>query len=72
MRALQVSEFGSPEVLTVNQVEKPQISDGQLHIGWPHDSNTRSNQKNQRALLFVTRNCPCDLKSYEALFTTKE
>ncbi|MCG9641324.1 zinc-binding alcohol dehydrogenase family protein [Vibrio sp. Isolate34] len=32
MRALQVSEFGSPEVLTVNQVEKPQISDGQLLI----------------------------------------
>lgn len=32
MRALQVTEFGSPEVLTVNQVEKPQISESQLLI----------------------------------------
>ncbi|WP_146493481.1 MULTISPECIES: quinone oxidoreductase family protein [Vibrio] len=32
MRALQVTKFGSPEVLTVNQVEKPQISESQLLI----------------------------------------
>jgi NADPH2:quinone reductase len=32
MRALQVTEFGNPEVLAVNHVEKPQISDSQLLI----------------------------------------
>ncbi|EEX93942.1 alcohol dehydrogenase zinc-binding domain-containing protein [Vibrio orientalis CIP 102891 = ATCC 33934] len=32
MRALQVTEFGCPEMLAVNQVDKPQISDTQLLI----------------------------------------
>lgn len=32
MKTLQVTEFGSPEVLAVNCVEKPQISDSQLLI----------------------------------------
>ncbi|PMH39189.1 quinone oxidoreductase family protein [Vibrio cyclitrophicus] len=32
MRALQATEFGRPEVLTVNQIEKPKISESQLLI----------------------------------------